>query len=157
MNATHHHPALGNRDSVRSTQHSTLSARRPARKPAFTLLLVLGLFALVAGLASVLTLHTGQLVRSDRLRTLGVELRQMIDSGVAYARLHRGDWPGGDPPGRIVLEATDLTRGDRTARIALQPTFDEAGAIEGVTVTARIRLPGGKTRSMTARAAVSCD
>ena len=157
MKASHHPPVLGNRDPVRGTRHSALGARRPARRPAFTLLLVLALFALVAGLASVLTLHTGQLVRSDRLRSLDIELRQMIDSGVAYARLHRGDWPGGDPTGRIVLEATDLTHGGRTARIALQPTFDEVGAIEGVTVSARIHLPRGKTRSMTARAVVWHD
>lgn len=155
MTAPPQYPVPDNQDPVRSTRHFALGARRPARRPAFALLLVLALLAVVAGLASVLTLHTGHLVRSDRLRTLDIELRQMIDSGVAYARLHRGDWPAGDASRRVVLDATDLTHGDRTARIALQPTFDEAGAIEAVTVTARIRLPRGKTRSMAVHVVVS--
>ncbi|MCP4245998.1 MAG: hypothetical protein GY778_03020 [bacterium] len=155
MNATRHNLGLHNRNSARVALRSAMGARRPERRSAFTLLLVLALFALVAGLASVLTLHTGQLVRRDRLRTLDIELRQMIDSGAAYARLHHSDWPADDPPQSVVLEATDLTHGDRTAWITLLPTFDEAGLIEEVTVTARIRVPRGRIRSTAARVVVA--
>ena len=75
-----------------------------ARTRGFALTLALLLLALVTGLGVVLTLHTGQFVQADRLRTLDVELRQMIDSGIAYAHLHRGVWPAGSEP--VILDGT---------------------------------------------------
>ena len=119
------------------------------RTRGFTLMLVLVLMALVTGLGVVLTLHTGHLVQADRLRALDVELRQMIDSGVAFADRHRTAWPSGDEP--VVLDASDLTCGNRTATITLQATFDATHTVEAVTVTARTRLPRDRTRSATAR------
>ena len=120
-----------------------------ARTRGFALTLVLVLLALVTGLGVVLTLHTGHFVQDDRLRTLDVELRQMIDSGIAFARPHRTAWPAGNEP--LILDATELTGGNRTATITLQPTFGANHTVEAVTVTARISLPRDRTRSATAR------
>ena len=120
-----------------------------ARTRGFALTLVLVLLALVTGLGVVLTLHTGHFVQADRLRTLDVELRQMIDSGIAYAHLHRGVWPAGSEP--VILDGTELTGGNRTATITLQPTFGANHTVEAVTVTARMSLPRDRTRSATAR------
>ncbi len=121
---------------------------RVPRRRAYTLLLVLFLFALVAGMGAVLTLYTGQLVRGDRSRSLNVELRQMIDSGAAYARMHRDDVMTGNTP--VTLDATSLCHGRRSAQITLQPTLDRPGSRE-VIVTARVSLPRNKTRVMSAR------
>ena len=119
---------------------------RPARR-GFALIAVLALFALVAGLVSILTLHTGQLVRANHSRTTDIELRQMIDSGVSYARLHRTSWP--KDPAEVTLDATALTHGDRTAEITLQPTVDQHNEVTGATVSATIRLPRKRSRSRT--------
>jgi hypothetical protein len=113
------------------------------------MLLALALFALVAGMGAVLTLHAGQLVQADRLRSLDVELRQMIDSGAAYVRLHRGNLASSDEV--VVLNATDLCGGQRTAQLTLKPSAGAAQSAGTVVVTARITLPRGKARVMTAR------
>ncbi|HUU81904.1 MAG TPA: hypothetical protein VM243_00245 [Phycisphaerae bacterium] len=140
----------GTRQAVRGSRCGAGCRRRPSRRSAFTLVLVLALFAAVGGLATVLTLHAGQLVRSDRLRTLDIELRQMIDSGAAYARLHHEDWAA--EVGIVVLDGSDLIGGDaRTGEVTLQPVFDRAGAMEAVTISARIHLPRGRSRVQSAR------
>ncbi len=124
-----------------------LGARPLFQRRGLALVLVLFFFALVTGLGVVLTMHAGQQVRADRLRTFDVELRQMIDSGVAYARLHRSDWPEGGPA--VTLDASTMTGGLRSARITLRPTLGPQLAVETIAVTARLDLPRNKTRSQT--------
>ena len=137
--------------------------RRSPRRRSYTLLLVLTLFALVTGLATLLTLHAGQFARGDQFRTVDAELRQLIDSGAAYAKLHSHSWPTPDTAGRestadrIVLDATDLVRCSRPAQITLQPTFDSARHIDAVAITARITLPRNRHRSMTTRVVIASN
>lgn len=121
------------------------------------LVAVLGLFALVAGLVAMLTLYTGQLVLVNQSRTTDVQLRQMIDSGVAYARLHGAAWPEGGGP--VTLDAAGLTYGygDRTAEITLRPCLDENGAVTSIQVTATLYLPRNRSRSQTVRVAPAAD
>ncbi len=117
--------------------------------------MVLVFFALVTGMTVMLTLHTGQLARADHLRTLDIELRQMIDSGAAYARAHRDDWPAGEAP--VVLDAADLIGPQRSGSVTLQPTFGPSGPVEAVTIIARLELPRNKTRTMTTHLTIGAD
>jgi len=105
----------------------------------------------------MLTLYTGQLVLVNQSRTTDVQLRQMIDSGVAYARLHGGTWPEGGGP--VTLDATGLTYGygDRRAEITLQPCLDENGAVTDIQVTATLYLPRNRSRSQTVRVPPPAD
>ena len=125
------------------------------------LIAVLGLFALVAGLVAMLTLYTGQLGLVNQSRTTDVQLRQMIDSGAACARLHGFTWPEGGGP--VTLDATGLTHGDRTpggdrtAEITLQPCLDGNGAVTSIQVTATLHLPRNRSRSQTVRVPPPAD
>ncbi|MHC4065076.1 MAG: hypothetical protein ACYSUQ_00830 [Planctomycetota bacterium] len=128
---------------------SSLPSLRLFPRRGFALIAVLGLLALVTGLVTVLTIHTGQLARLNHSRTLDLELRRMIDSGVAYARLHRNAWPAESAP--VTLDATSLTRGDRSAEVTLHPTFGDNGLPSAVKITATLRLPRQHTRSQSIR------
>ncbi len=123
-------------------KHHTAGARS-----AFTLVLVLALFAVVSGLVLSLPLYAGQMARSGRDRQVDLELRLMIDAGADYARLRHSDWQAGDEP--VVLTATEMVRGDRDARLVLEPVFDAAGSVRSVAVTAQIELPRDRVRSLT--------
>ena len=47
--------------------------------------------------------------------------------------------------------------GRLNATLVRQPTFDDGGVIEAVTVTTWIQLPGGKTRSTAARVVIPAE
>ena len=119
-------------------KNANRTTRRRTRRPGFVLLRALTLFAVVAGLGTVLALNAGYLFTADRTRTINMQLRQMIDSGATYARLHCADLPTDGVP--VVIDAADLTDPNRTAHITLEPTFGAGGQVEGVVRTGEGRV-----------------
>ena len=115
------------------------------------LVLALILLALAAGLLAILGLSVKQLVQLDRLESDRVVLRQMIDSGAAWANRHVADWPRTD--GQLEcprLPAEDIVSSPCRGFITLRLASNEDGHIKHVVVEARLLRPRGRELSRTA-------
>jgi len=119
------------------------------------MLVSLILIALAGGLLAVVGFATKELVQLDRLESRNVVLRQMIDSGAAWARRRAADWPSNEgrldsprlaadgivpPPyrGSILLQS-QAGDGSRVGRVMIEASLvDERG--HATTRTAEISL-----------------
>ena len=114
--------------------------RRQRRGAAMILALVLILLA--GGLLSTVSFAVCSFARLGALEADRAVLRQMIDSGAAWCRVHRTDLPAGRP---VTLDVSDLVPRTRVGVLTLTPQTDEQGVVVGARLTATIRRPNGVT------------
>ncbi len=120
---------------------------------AFSLVFVLTLVVLAAALLTMVTASVGQLVKVGRHESHEMQLRQMIDSGVAWARAHRNQWPHeAGHPGVVALAGASLLPSVREATITLVPLADAHGVLYAVDVTAMVIRPSGRVQTRSASA-----
>ena len=82
-------------------------------------------------------------------------MRQMIDSGAAWARAHRNDWPlEAGHPGVVTLAGESLLPSVQEATITLAPLADAHGALYAIDVTAMVIRPSGRVQTRMATVAL---
>lgn len=98
--------------------------RRPR---AFALLYALTAMFMAGGLAIVFTSHLASWYRRAHLDALAVQARQLVDSGLAYAGLHRQDWLVIAPTEPIKLPTRSLLSKGTSGKLALTVTPNPRG------------------------------
>lgn len=94
------------------------------RRRGFGLILVLAVMTLVGTALTLMALHVGQLARQrqhDRARTFA---QVVLDSGVAYARSHRGPVATAPNTTEVALPTEGLLPAPARASLTLQPADD---------------------------------
>lgn len=114
--------------------------RRQRRGAAMILALVLILLA--GGLLSTVSFAVCSFARQGALEADRAVLRQMIDSGADWCRIHHADLAPGQP---VTLDVSELVPRTRVGALTLTPQTDEQGAVVGARLTATIRRPTGMT------------
>ncbi len=103
-------------------------------------MLALALVVMAGGLLGAVTFAVCSFARQGALEADRAVLRQTIDSGAAWCRLHYADLT----PGRsVALDVTELLPRTRVGTLTLTPQTDEQGVVIGVRLAATIQRPNG--------------
>lgn len=130
---------MGTSDS----KHSMTCGRTRASRRSVVLVLVLVYIVLAGSLMVLITASTGQLVRTGRHEHSSILLRQLIDSGRAWAYA-RADVRADTP---ITLDAADILAAESSGQVTI---VVKPGNPETVVIEARLQLHGRRfTRSGT--------
>lgn len=109
------------------------SHKQPGRRQAFMLLVVLVFIVLATTLVLLTAAGTAQFARSAGAERTSILLRQMIDSGIAWARTNRGrrgeTASQSTPPRSIVLDAAGIIPSPGTGEIRLTFLNDARSAV----------------------------
>jgi hypothetical protein len=109
----------------------------------FALIVAVAFVLVVAGLLAVVAGTVEHCARGDRYESDAMAVRQLIDSGAAWTRLHADDWPTTDGvPRTVELDASDLLPGVLDGILTLVPRSDEAGVYSEVEIQASVQRPG---------------
>jgi hypothetical protein len=120
-------------------------ARRNVRRRGAVLLLVIAYIAVAFGLLTLLGVSGTHLVRMARQERKAATARQMLDSGLAWARSHRDNPP---VEGVATLDASRLMGPEASGTITV--TFAPADKASLVRVTAHLQHHGRtSSRSVT--------
>ena len=106
---------------------------RSARRRGVVLLLVLAYITLTGGLLAVVGVSAAQLARLGMRERETIMVRQMLDSGLAWACAHRADSPR---EGEISLDAALILPPEAKGTVTLTTFRKQAGNTIAVTVTA---------------------
>ncbi len=121
---------------------------RPDPRRAFSLIFVLTLVVLAGALLTLVTASVSQLVKIGRHESQEMQLRQMIDSGVVWARAHHDHWPVEDGHPRLVtLAGESLLPSVPDATITLVPLANAHGSLYAVDVMAMVIRPSGRVQT----------
>jgi len=115
------------------------------------MLVSLILIALAGGLLAVMGFATKELVQLDRLESRNVVLRQMIDSGAAWARRRAADWPSNE--GRLDgprLAAEGIVPPPYRGSILLRPQPGDGSRVGRVIIEANLVDERGHATTRTA-------
>jgi hypothetical protein len=118
---------------------------RGASQRGVALVVALMLLVLASGLLAIVGLTGKQLVQLDQVESDRATLRQMIDSGAAWARRHADDWP--TTAGRLGCPQLDVDGiVPRACRgvITLRPESTNPAGLERVRIEARLDHAGGR-------------
>ncbi len=119
-----------------------------SRKRGTMMILVLLLIFLAGGLLAVLGTSVTDLVRTDRVESDRVLVRQAIDSGVAWAKAHRDMWPMVDGLRQAVeLDHASSPTGRLRRTVTITPLGDSAGGLGEIEVEAVLQGPKGRRAS----------
>jgi hypothetical protein len=132
--------AVANRMLVPSMAYTRISrtpARRNVRRRGAVLLLVIAYIAVAFGLLTLLGVSGMHLMRMARQEREAATVRQMLDSGLAWARSHRDNPP---VEGVVTLDADRLTGPE--ARGSITVTFAPDDKPSSVRVTAHLQHHG---------------
>jgi len=114
-----------------------VSSGFPSRKRrGVVLVLVIVYLALAGGLLVVVGGSVAQLARLGQRERETIIVRQMLDSGFAWARAHRADLP---QAGEMSLDASLLLPPEAKGTVTLTTSRKEAGSTIIVTVTAELQ------------------
>lgn len=129
--------------STSDSKHGTTGGRVRASRRSVVLVLVLVYIVLAGSLMVLITASTGQLVRTSRHEHASILLRQLIDSGRAWAYA-RADVQAETP---ITLDAADILPGESSGNVTI---VVKPGRPETVLIEAQLQLRGRRfTRSGT--------
>lgn len=104
----------------------------------FALVLVI----MAGGLLATVSFAVCSFARQGALEADRAVLRQMVDSGADWCRLHRADLAPGRP---VTLDVSELVPRTRAGALTVTPQTDEQGVVVGARLTATIRRPNGMT------------
>jgi hypothetical protein len=107
------------------------------------MVLALVLMAMAGGLLATASFTVCGLAQQSDLEADRAVLRQMVDSGADWCRLHLADLA----PGRSVTpDVSRLVPRTRTGALTRTPRTDERGVVIGARLTPTIRRSNGMTR-----------
>lgn len=110
------------------------------------LVVALALVALATTLLAVVALSVKHLAQRDLIESDQAVLRQMIDSGAVWVRVHQDDWPAVDGQPRLVtLNADSLVPASRAGTLSLIPVLDSDSRMIAVQLEATVTRSPGQT------------